>query len=378
MATDLNNHTEDIVDGEIVAEYTDQTMLNLDDLAAQDESLYDTQDSLQAVPDQQRRNFLTRLLMGSVAAAALGGSAALLYDQQRRGRPQVVVLPNGDETDGASVGAPVAQDDSIQAALTAMTADRDRLSTELDQANAEMGDLRVQLSDALAELEDLRRINNLWQMLDDVGLDGVVEAALEAAGGALAGVMIVISTLGTGIAIVQSLLNGFTSLLPGPQAGIRWLRQQSSGLATSLDWLAEQVQEAIEPAASFAALIADFVLWVLDRLPFGIGNQARAGMEAMELVVSDLPGLVQGITDDVLDPLAEWFSDDDEENLVGTLLNPIEDKLLEPARTARDKVEAFETVFEDELATPLRDALTQRRALRDELQQAQVQLAARV
>lgn len=378
MAIDPDNTAEDVVDGEIVAEYTDQTMLNLDDLAAGDDSLFDTQDSLQAVPDQQRRNFLTRLLMGGVAAAALGGSAALLYDQQRRGRAQVVVLPNGDDLGGIDVPPPSAQDDSITAALTAMTADRDRLSTELDAANAEVGDLRVQLSDALAELEDLRRVNGLWQTLDDIGLDGVVEAALEAAGGALSGVMVVISALGTGIAIAQSVLNGFRSLLPGPQAGIRWLTQQNGGLATSLDWLAEQVQEAVEPAASFAALIADFVLWVLDRLPFGVGSRARAGMEAMELVVRDLPDMVQGISDDVLDPLAEWFSDDEDENLAGTLLTPIEDKLLEPARTARDKVETFETVFEDELAAPLRAALAERRALRDELQQAQARLAARI
>ena len=103
---------EQIIDGQILSD-DDQTMLNLPpvpfedeyiddfDVGAYSEDQYDdydydyyeaAADEDEPVSDPGRRHFLTRVLLGGVAATALGGSAALLYDQYAESAPSVAAL----------------------------------------------------------------------------------------------------------------------------------------------------------------------------------------------------------------------------------------------------------------------------------------------
>jgi hypothetical protein len=266
----------------------------------------------------------------------------------------------------------------MEAALNAMTADRDRLAGELDQTNADLVVVRGELDDALAQLEEHRRLNALWEQLDAIGLDELLNDALARAGTAFVRVMQVIVLLRTGIAAARNVLNGFVAVFPGPQEGIRWLGRQALALASSLDWLGQQIEEAIEPSGSLTAMVAEFVLWVLDRLPFGVGSRARAGLEAMQTLINDLPDLLAGLNDDVLDPLAEWFGSDEGRNLLGTLVDPVVENAIDPAESVLDAVGEFETVYKETLVDPVQGALTRRAALRDEIENVQTRIGARV
>jgi hypothetical protein len=367
---------DDVVDGEVIAEYGDATFVNLprvldDD---EDEEMFD-----EPAPDPARRGFLTRLLIGGAAAAALGGSAALYYDQRRRdAEPEFVVLPNGADVTAEGQARLLERIAEMEAALDAMTADRDRLANELDSTNTDLVVVRGELDDALAQLEEHRRLNALWEQLDAIGLDNLLNDALARAGTAFVRVMQVIVLLRTGIAAAQNVLNGFVAVFPGPQEGIRWLGRQTLALASSLDWLGQQIEEAIEPSDSLTSMVADFVLWVLERLPFGVGNRAKAGLEAMQTLINDLPDLLAGLNDDVLDPLADWFGGDEGSNLLGTLVTPVVENAIEPAETVLDAVGEFETIYKDNLVDPVQGALTQRAALRSEIESAQVELSAHI
>lgn len=373
MTEEERKDEEEIVEGEIVAEYSD-TMLNLPAVPGEEDDAGE-EASEEAVADPGRRGFVGRVLLGGAAAAALGGSAALLYNSQLRAQvPRTVIIPTGTQIESADVTTLITQIGEMDAALKAITADRDRLRGELDEANGDLVELRAQLDAAIDQIARYQGLNRLWQQLDDIGLDDLLNTALWIVNGALATAMNVIDLLRAGLTAGQTSVDNFVAMLPGPQDGIRWLQRQISTLATNLDWLSEQVQEAVEPVEPFTRLIADFVLWVLNRLPFGVGSRARAGLEAMKSVVTSLPDLVAGVNTSVLDPLADWFGQSEARNLNGILLAPVTQNVFDPARSAVEKVVELEKAYKEELAGPAQDAIAARATLRSQIREEQARL----
>lgn len=354
---------QEIIDGEIVAEFRDETLMNLPKLP--DEEYAKPAPPPPIAPpvmvepaDTGRRQFFVRLAMGGVAALALGGSAALLLQRQRE--PSVVVLPNGTEVDvtgSVDVAALAEQVAGLQQNLAVVTAERDQFKSDLDRV--------------MAMLEEAEQLNALYKQLDDIGLDDLLSGALSVVSAALGAVLGVIGLVAAGLADGEKRLNSLSTNFPGPQSGIIWLQEQIEKLADSIDELGKQVQAAVEPVEPYAEMIANFVLWVLERLPFGSGAKAKAGLEGMQAVIGSLPGLVSGINTTVLVPLANWFGKDTTRNLLGILVTPLVDGLVKPTQDMMGKFEIFQTDYQDRLAAPAQEALTQRAAIREQIQQLQ-------
>ncbi|MBN1428219.1 MAG: hypothetical protein JXB07_07530 [Anaerolineae bacterium] len=366
---DKQKPQEEVIDGEIVAEFRDETLMNLPKLPEEDEPEPLAAPNVVSPSDDEpvetgRRQFVVQLVMGGVAALALGGSAALLL--QRRREPSVVVLPNGTQVDVngsvdvASLAGQVAQ---LQEALDAVTAERDQYRRDLANTSADPENLRLQLSEA-------QRVNDLWQQLDDIGLDDLLGGALQVVGTALGAVLGVKELLKTGLADAENRLDTFVANFPGPQDGIAWLQHQLDGLSNNLDQLAEQVQAAVEPVEPYTKMIADFVMWVLERLPFGAGAKAKAGMEGMQAIITGLPALVTGAKNKVFVPLIDWFGKDNNRNLLGILVNPLKEMLFKPAQDILTKLEGLQTDYENKLVSPTQAALGQRADIREQIRQA--------
>lgn len=366
---DEDHQPEEVVDGEVVAEYSG-TRLNLPEVDAdEDSAIYQP---FEQPVDQGRRGFLGRVLLGGAAALTLGGAAAILVEQQRRARePQVIVLPNGAELNQTDVSELYTRIADLESRLAAVTAERDQMISDLSFAEANQTEAGARLAEAEAELEQYRNLIDLWQQLDNVGLDDLAATALGVVGSALAALLTVNGVLNTGLATGQRAISGFVSSLPGPRDGVRWLQRQITNLAQNLDWLAVQVQEAVEPVEPFTQLIADFVVWVLTRLPFGIGSRAEAGMEAMKTIINDLPTMVEGVNQDVLDPLVDWFGTDESLTLNGILLDPVDEHIVKPAKDVMAKVGALEQTYQQEFAEPVQAALDERAAIRSQIREAQ-------
>ncbi len=364
---------EDIIEGEIIAEFSGETLLSLPPIPDEKEQGQTQAGTIEEEYDVGRRRLITRLALGGVAALALGGGAAVVWSQSRR-NPAVVILPNGAqisaEGGATDVAALVERITQLEYELASVTAERDQLISDLHNANAELEQLRPQLEQAQA-------LNALWQSLDDIGLDDLLETGLSVVGGLLAGVLGATGLLRNGLVTARDALESFTRSLPGPQAGIRWLQQQVSALADALEWLGQQVQRAVEPVEPYTEMIANFVLWVLGRLPFGAGEKARAGMEAMQSVISSLPTLIDGINTGVLNPLADWFGENENLSLSGILLKPISDGVIKPANDTLVKFSGFESGYQDQLAGPVGQALTERAAIRAQIQQLRAQAGSR-
>ncbi len=365
-------HDDGIVNGEIVGEFRSDTLMHLPKVDDQDES--ETSEPVEGV---DRRRFMSQLLVGGAAALAFGGGIALIANGRRKDET-VVVLPNGTELEvgdeSGDVATLVDQIADLQYQLASITAERDQCVSDLTASGSEIEQLKARIEELETQNDDLSSLNSLWQALDDVGLDTLVASAVGVVGTALVNAMKVVDLLRIGLAKGQLAISSFLSALPGPQAGFIWLQGQIKALGINLDDLSEKVQEAVEASGKLASQVAEFVLWVLDKLPFGIGNKARAGMEAMQLIVSDLPELVDGITDDIFDPLLVWFSKDDDGNLAGILLDPINNHIIEPAENVLAELKQFQTDYEEKLSSPVNNAIAQRKSIRGDIEEYQARI----
>jgi hypothetical protein len=322
--------------------------------------------------DATRRWLLTRLALGSVLAFGLGSGAAILVNSRRR---TVIALPNGEElqVEGGvvEVAQLAAQLDSITSQLAAVTDERDRLSNDLSGAYTELETLREQLAAVTAERDEAQQLNALWEAHDEVGLDALLAGALAALGGVWVLLLPLADALRSGLETGRGILQTLMDALPGPQDGIRWLQEQINTLSSSLAWLADQIKDIVEPIEPLASAIADFVLWVLEHLPFGIGRDAQAGLEAMQDIIGGLPNLVDGVNGSVLDPLAEWFGQNVEANFLGTLINPLLEDVFNPAGEVLAKLSDLDSDYQTELAVPVQQALTTRAAIREQITELQ-------
>jgi hypothetical protein len=294
---------------------------------------------------------------------ALGGSAALIADRLLPGEPRVVILPNGSqiEAEGSTDIALLADRiTELEYQLATVTAERDNCVSELSALQAACTRLETKMNDA-------ENLLALWEEHDRIGLDDLVRTGLVVVGTALAAVTGIAATLSSGLEIAQTAINKFVNAFSGPSAGIRWLTAQVSTLISGIDNLLEQMGEAVEPTNSVTTMVGSFVIWILERLPFGSGTKARAGMEAMESLVNQLPVLIDGIQDDVLEPLADWFSNDTRVNLPGTLTSPITLNVFDPAIDILESVSQLKTKFENDFDTPVQAALDQRTSMREQI-----------
>jgi hypothetical protein len=310
-----------------------------------------------------RRQLLLRLLIGGGAALAAGGGTAVLLNRSR----QVIVIPGIGQVSGSGLGEASARLAALEGQLTAVIAERDQLVGELASAQAEISRLSAELDQTAAERDHLRELNALWEALDSVGLDDIVAAGLAAVAGVLSPLLVLVTLVLNNLRLGKDLLGDFTDNFPTPQAGIAWLKGRVVVLANDLDWLAEQVQQAVEPIEPFATLLLNFVLFVLDKLPFGAGQKARAGLDAMHVVLTSLPDVIDGVNGSVLDPLGDWFGDDEDKTLIATLIGPLIEKVIEPTETLTTRIASLNTTYQDDLSKPTEEALEQRAAIRAQI-----------
>src|SRR5688572_8230420 len=321
------NNSDDFIDGEVISEFEGETFLNLPPVPDADHSLAGP-----VAYDGGRRDFFLRMAVGGAAALALGGSAAMLVSQRRDGQTTEVIVPYGSGAEGGQVSGNLAElaqrIGELEQQLAAMQFERDQAISDLNVSNTRISELQTQLDAALAQLQESQGLNGLWQSLDDVDLDSIVAGALTLVGSALNTMMEVLAIVQTGIAAGQAALTKFVQAIPGAKQGIQWLQQRVTALSNDLEWLEGQVEQTVEPAEPFLTVIEEFILWVLDRLPFVSSDDARAGLEAMKTVIGSLPDTVAGINTSVLNPMAAWFGDDKSKSLTGTLVDPLQNQVL--------------------------------------------------
>ena len=133
-------------------------------------------------------------------------------------------------------------------------------------------------------------------------------------------------------------------------------------------WAVESsAQSTMKSAVSgMAAVFGGFAGFVLDHLPFNIGEQVRNTLTAVQGVLTGTTDMTDAAADKVLLKISKHV-DDGPQNWGATLVTPLRDQTLAPADAVLTAVAGADSTYTAGLKDPATAALAQRRALREQI-----------
>jgi hypothetical protein len=335
-------------------------------------------------PEQvSRRYFLAALAAGAVVAAGAGGAASVVLndDSVRQWLAEQGWLPTATSalptpTAGPSPTLPASQPPTFPAAarnqIAALQDQVTQLSTERENLRQQVVSLGGQVKDANGQVVQLQAKNDtfqglvdLYKQLEGVNLDQVITTAVASLGMSVLAIDTVRQALSGGIALSARVLQAVEDQIPLISAGLVWLEQQISFLTAGIR--AFQTAIAVSANTPTAKALTDFISQVLDMLPFGVGQNMKAGLQALGDVLNHLPELVNNASVMVLEPLRVWIGSNGEGGLRDSLLRPLREQVLAPAQQIVANAENLNQVYNTQLAQPVQSALDERAKIRSEI-----------
>ncbi len=161
--------------------------------------------------------------------------------------------------------------------------------------------------EAAIETFKLTGLLELYENLEKIELDAIVDAGMAAVGLLLSGVQGGSLAIKAGLDAVEEILLDFEGAFPAIRAGIEWTEGIVSTLADRLQALEDAIERVLERAEPITDALSSFFASVLDLLPFGYGDKIRAILDRLGDLVTNIPETVEGINTKVLmTQLATW------------------------------------------------------------------------
>lgn len=332
----------------------------------------------------ERRRFLLKLIGLGAAGLAVGGGGAWAKTEWDAATTTAASLGDlsvqleGVTTTKAalelSYGALQTQAAEWQTQLIAATDQNAQLASALGTAQQDNSNLQAQLTSLQASLDAANtRLGNttalvgLYEQLDAVGLDGVVETGLGLVGGALTALAGPAANLRGGVDLARGLLANFEAVLPDFKDAMAWLGEQVVKLKVGL-WSVESAAKftASTAVSGVAAVFGGFAGFVLDHLPFNIGEQVRNTLAAVQGVLTGTTSMTDLAADKVLLKISKHV-DEGPEHWSTTLVTPLRTQTLTPAEDVLTAVAGADSTYTAGLKDPATAAIGQRRALREQI-----------
>lgn len=292
-----------------------------------------------------RRKFLTGAVAGGAAGLAVAAGTGVAVWQVTDAELQ-------------------AANEEFQAAIKVANAE---LLASKEAASAE----REALEDAHnIELARVLGLLDLYEELEAIGLDPILEAGMSALALPMAALEAGAKALKTGLEWAEDALQAVVDAVPSAREGLLWLKIQVSAVADGIGKLETAVANALDKATDnrVGEALKDFVGKVLDSLPFGLGDKFRDALDGLVGLVTSVDELVEGINTHLLEPLEEkWFSEEDGKGVGGTFLDPLVDNVLDPLQGHLENLAMLADDWQTKLKEPTGLALTERAIVREEI-----------
>ena len=229
---------------------------------------------------------------------------------------------------------------------------------QADRAKAAAGD----------EIARLQGLVDLYEKLEGVGLDAIIHGGMAAVGLLFGGLEAGANGLKAGLELVEKGVLSLEKTFPIVRTGIEWVEKGVSALAGGIDALQNTLGRAIDKASPVTEALGDFVSFVLDKLPFGIGDQVRSVLETLSDVVGSIPELIEGINTHLLEPLRQdWFSLEEGKGLDDTLLKPLAERLFDPLEALLGDLVGLIDAWQQKLVAPSERAIEERAMIREQI-----------
>jgi hypothetical protein len=249
-----------------------------------------------------------------------------------------------------------------------------QLASSLTAAQQDAAGLRDQLAATQSALDvtngrltTTSQLVGLFEQLDAIGLDGAVEGGLSTMSSALLALLTPAVALQGGLNSARGLLANFELSLPDFAGAMHWLGEQVVKLKVGL-WAVESsaAETAGSAAAGIASAFAGFVGFVIDHLPFNIGDKVRRTLSSTQGVLTNITDMTDSAADKVMLKISQKV-DDGPQSWKRTLVEPLKAEALNRADEVLAAVNNADATYQQALKAPAESALQQRKALREQI-----------
>jgi len=127
-------------------------------------------------------------------------------------------------------------------------------------------------------------------------------------------------------------------------------------------------------ALPLADSIAGFFNSLLQKIPFGIGDDIRRAVDALVALVRAIPTVIDTLANQLIQPMrSAFFPTAGDPAVKASLIDPIVKNLLEPAKKQLDDIDKLAATWEADLTTPVQTAITERQKIRDQIADYKIQ-----
>jgi hypothetical protein len=326
-----------------------------------------------------RRGFIKGAAITALAASAVGAGAAALQNQVASDAvlsaplalPQTAVSP-----------ATVTDNPELLGELANALADNTRLQTQVSGLQQQLATLQqtntsekvttesltLQLDQTNEQLGIAAGLVALYERLDDIQLDELVEQGLTAVSSSITDLIDDLPGLEEGIQLGQVALNNFEGQLPLLQNGRYWLQEHVTQLSQRFTAVETILTETVERIGPLLTMIQEWFASVRKWLPFNIGEKAQAIMITITELITETPTTVTGMSINVAEPLDLLVSSDDQPHPAQlNLVNPIREKLIAKGDTAVAKARQVNDTFANTLNGSVLTAVEQQRIIKKQI-----------
>jgi hypothetical protein len=235
------------------------------------------------------------------------------------------------------------------------------------------GSLGARAGGAKAELESqvelmrLQGLLTLYENLEQVGIDALLSTGIAVLSISIDGLQLGITALENGVSLVDTGVSAIENAFPTIRSGLSLVERLVTSVENRLTQLQELMSDVQEVVSPFSDAVGSFFSSLVERIP-GIGPTIVDTLDRMSELLGSLPDVIGKVRSDLLEPLREdWFTDDEESGLKGTLLNPLQDRLLEPLEEFLSDLNDAIDEWQDQLVDPVEEALIQRDVIRQQI-----------
>lgn len=229
---------------------------------------------------------------------------------------------------------------------------------------------QASLDTAQAEIERLQGLVDLYENLEKIGLDSILQTGMSALVLPLTALEHGAKALKAGLELIEEALLSVEKALPTAQETLLWLESQVTAVAEGISRVEEAIGNALDRATDNAVgeALTEFAGMLLDNLPFGWGDRIRGVLDGLAELLTSVDDLVAGINENILEPLrTNWFSAEDGEGLGAALVNPLVENLLDPLEAHLDELAVLADTWQEKMAAPTEKAIAERADIKDQI-----------
>jgi hypothetical protein len=220
------------------------------------------------------------------------------------------------------------------------------------------------------ELTKLRALVALYEQLEKVGLDAVLQTGMNVIRGALDTIKGGVNLLRSGLTTAETALRNFQTMLDGLQSVAYTAEQVLNDLAQKFHAAEGLVIAVLGTALPLADSIAGFFNALLDKIPFGVGDNIRSAAKALTDLVRAIPTTIDTLTNQLLKTLRDnFFPASGSPAVKSSLVDPITNNVLEPLKKLLDDTDTLVSRWETDFTQPVSSALDERNKIRQQIAQ---------